>query len=63
MIVPVLFHIYWLWLYADAICDVTCIYICVFAISNIARQQMFTLHGLAWKDYDDEVANELLDEI
>ena len=44
------------------------IYICIhkyiyFAITNVVRQQIFTLHGLAWKDYTDDIANEMLEEI
>ena len=44
------------------------IYICIhkyiyFAITNVVRQQIFTLHGLAWKDYPDDIANEMLEEI
>ena len=35
----------------------------LFANSNTARQQIFTLKGLQWKDYEEEVANDLLEEI
>ena len=35
----------------------------IFAITDVARQQIFTLHGLVWKDYDEEIANEMLEEI
>ena len=38
-------------------------YLFIFAITNVARQQIFTLHGLVWKDYDEEIANEMLEEI
>ena len=33
------------------------------AYSNIARQPIFTDNGLQWKDYDDDVANDMLEEI
>ena len=38
-------------------------YLFIFAITNVARQQIFTLHGLVWKDYDEEIANDMLEEI
>jgi len=33
------------------------------ANSNIARQHIFTDNGLQWKDYDEDVANDMLEEI
>ena len=35
----------------------------MFANSNIARQQIFTDNGLQWKDYEEDVANDMLEEI
>ena len=38
-------------------------YLFIFAITNVAKQQIVTLHGLAWKDYPDDIANEMLEEM
>ena len=35
----------------------------MFANSNIARQHISTDKGLQWKDYDEEVANDMLEDI
>ena len=35
----------------------------MFANSNIARQHIFTDNGLQWKDYEEDVANDMLEEI
>ena len=39
------------------------IYVLLVVNSNIARQQIFTDNGLQWKDYDEAVANDMLEEI